>query len=163
MNKTLFLQNEQATLTLGKWLGRYLEINTIVLLWGDLGSGKTTLVKGIGQGLGIHESVDSPTFTLVNEYLGGRLPLYHVDLYRLEGEPVATHFVETYWDEAEYAPGIVAIEWPERRQDWPLDSLRVNLTYQLSSGRKAVLTPATPSQEKLLEGLTTDALLADEI
>ncbi|MEO1299369.1 MAG: tRNA (adenosine(37)-N6)-threonylcarbamoyltransferase complex ATPase subunit type 1 TsaE, partial [Cyanobacteria bacterium J06636_16] len=81
MTVSLVLPNEAMTRALGLWLGQHLEAGTVLLLQGDLGSGKTTLVKGIGQGLGIPEAIDSPTFALINEYPQGRIPLYHVDLY----------------------------------------------------------------------------------
>ena len=81
---TIFLSNHQQTQDFGCLLGEYLPPGTVILLSGNLGAGKTTLVQGIAKGLQICESVVSPTFTLVNEYLDGRLPLYHLDLYRLE-------------------------------------------------------------------------------
>lgn len=80
---TLQLPDAAATHALGVQLGRVLPAGTVLLLNGELGSGKTSLVQGLGVGLGVVETVDSPTFTLVNEYLSGRLPLYHMDLYRL--------------------------------------------------------------------------------
>jgi tRNA threonylcarbamoyladenosine biosynthesis protein TsaE len=98
-----------------------------LLLEGELGSGKTTLVQAIGVGLGISETVDSPTFTLVNEYLGGRLPLYHMDLYRLQPDAVAQLYPDVYWEGLEMEPGIVAIEWAERLPYQPADYLVIQL------------------------------------
>ena len=74
--------------------------DTILLLKGDLGAGKTTLVQGIGigGGLGITDAIVSPTFTLINEYPEGRLPLYHLDLYRLEPAEVRSLYLEKYWE-----------------------------------------------------------------
>ncbi|NER79013.1 MAG: tRNA (adenosine(37)-N6)-threonylcarbamoyltransferase complex ATPase subunit type 1 TsaE [Leptolyngbya sp. SIO1D8] len=151
------------TFALGVWLGQHLNAGTVLLLQGDLGSGKTTLVKGLGKGLGIHEEINSPTFTLVNEYPEGRLPLYHVDLYRLDAAETDNLFLETYWEGVEYPPGIVAIEWSEHLQHLPLKPLQVAIAHQQPIGRKVTLIPSTPAQETLLEALPLDAILVDEI
>ncbi len=134
------LREHQATEKLGYLLGKYLPANSIILLKGELGAGKTTLLQGIGKGLAIAESIVSPTFTLVNEYLAGRLPLYHLDLYRLSTEQVATIYPEIYWEGIEVEPGITAIEWSERLTDPPRDRLEITLTYDLKQGRQATLT-----------------------
>ncbi len=117
-----------ATLTFGIQLGKTLNAGTVVLLCGDLGSGKTSLVQGIGQGLGIQDAIDSPTFTLVNEYNNGRLPLYHLDLYRLEPSDVAALHPEIYWDGVEVEPGIMAIEWAEHLPYRPEQYLLLEIT-----------------------------------
>lgn len=161
MNSTcIHLPNGVATHALGRQLGQQLPVGAVLLLRGELGSGKTTLVQGLGQGLGLSESVTSPTFTLINEYTGGRLPLYHVDLYRLAGAEADALSLETYWEGIEVEPGIVAIEWAERLRFLPDDPLRIDLTYD-GEGRKATLTPVTQTQAHLLESL--HALLADEV
>lgn len=118
----------------------------MLCLQGDLGSGKTTLVQGLGIGLGITEAIDSPTFTLINEYVGGRLPLYHFDLYRLEPADVVTLAPEIYWEGIETEPGIVAIEWSERLPYHPDTYLHIQLQADDSAaqgdpGRMAILTP----------------------
>ncbi len=83
----------------------------VIALTGDLGAGKTHLVKGIARGLGYEGEVTSPTFTLLHEYLGGRLPLYHLDLYRIQGAQEAVRFgVEDYLP----SEGVTILEWPER-------------------------------------------------
>lgn len=136
---TLSLPTAEATLSLGMSLGQLLPAGSVVLLEGDLGSGKTTLIQGLGRGLGISESIDSPTFTLINEYMGGRLPLYHLDLYRLQsGEAAALH-PETYWEGVEASPGIVAIEWADRLQRPPSSYLKICLSYLSEAGRQANL------------------------
>lgn len=137
--QTLMLADETATRELGIQLGKTLPPGTVLLLEGDLGSGKTTLVQGIGVGLGIADSVDSPTFTLVNEYLEGRIPLYHLDLYRLSPAEVADLSLDTYWDGIEVEPGIVAIEWAERLPYKPTCYLLVQLTYDAIAGRHVTL------------------------
>lgn len=139
MAKTISLADAEATRSLGVLLGQCLPAGSVILLEGDLGSGKTTLVQGIGEGLGITESIVSPTFTLINEYTEGRLPLYHLDLYRLQPEEVAALHLETYWEGVEVPPGIVAIEWAERLQYKPPSYLRVCLSYQGDCDRRVDL------------------------
>lgn len=131
------LPNAQATQVLGQALGAQLSAGSVLLLKGDLGSGKTTLVQGLGKGLGIDE-IDSPTFTLINEYTKGRLPLYHIDLYRLSAAEADALYLETYWEGVEVEPGIVAIEWSERLSHLPPEPIELVLSY-LPQGRKAEL------------------------
>lgn len=84
----------------------------VIALTGDLGAGKTQLVKGIARGIGVTDRVHSPTFTLINEYGGGRLPLSHLDLYRLETrEQIVGAGLEEYFD---CPKGVVVVEWAER-------------------------------------------------
>ena len=131
----LDLPDTEATRKFGVALGRSLAAGTVILLQGDLGAGKTTLVQGIAEGLEIQDSVESPTFTLINEYLIGRMPLYHLDLYRLEPEEVEALHLESYWDGLERDLGIVAIEWAERLQYKPDNYLQICLSYQ-DNGRQ---------------------------
>lgn len=125
----IHLANAQATRLLGVHLGQTLIAGSTILLTGDLGAGKTCLVQGIGAGLGITEPIVSPTFTLINEYEGGRLSLYHLDLYRLQPEEVTGLNLANYWDDAEYPLGIVAIEWAERLPTMPPTYLKIALSY----------------------------------
>lgn len=131
----LFLPNAEATRKLGTIFGRELPAGSVILLAGELGAGKTTLVQGIAEGLGISGAIESPTFTLINEYLEGRIPLYHLDLYRLEPSEVQALNLELYWEGVETPLGIVAIEWSERLQEWPEHYLKVFLTHQDAEGR----------------------------
>jgi tRNA threonylcarbamoyladenosine biosynthesis protein TsaE len=124
------LPDAAATRQLGLYLGARLRSGSCLLLAGDLGAGKTSLIQGLGAGLGIGDSIDSPTFTLINEYLDGRLPLYHLDLYRLEPDEVAALYLENYWEAIEVDPGITAIEWPERLAYAPDCYLQVELKHQ---------------------------------
>ncbi|MEL6469960.1 MAG: tRNA (adenosine(37)-N6)-threonylcarbamoyltransferase complex ATPase subunit type 1 TsaE [Cyanobacteria bacterium J06623_4] len=126
-----------ATQALGKALGEQLPAGSVLLLRGDLGSGKTTLVQGLGLGLGVAD-IDSPTFTLINEYTRGRLPLYHIDLYRLSEAEADGLYLETYWEGVEVEPGIVAIEWSERLRHLPPEPIELLLSY-LPAGRRATL------------------------
>lgn len=138
---TIFLADAEATRSLGLSLGQSLPAGSVILLEGDLGAGKTTLVQGIGEGLGITDSIVSPTFTLINEYLEGRLPLYHLDLYRLEPEEVTALNLESYWEGVEFDLGIVAIEWAERLSYKPQRYLSICLNYSVDTGRQASLIP----------------------
>jgi tRNA threonylcarbamoyladenosine biosynthesis protein TsaE len=137
---TVALHDAAATHKLGVVLGQSLAAGSVILLAGDLGAGKTTLVQGIGEGLGITEAIASPTFTLINEYTEGRLPLYHLDLYRLQPPDVSALYLEQYWDGIEVEPGIMAIEWAERMPDLPETYLSIQLHYSADGGRQAQLT-----------------------
>lgn len=137
----IFLADTEATRSLGKILGQSLSPGSVILLEGDLGAGKTTLVQGIGEGLGMTDPIVSPTFTLINEYTQGRIPLYHLDLYRLQPEEVEALNLETYWEGLEMPLGVVAIEWAERLPYLPSNYLRLHLTYSTDVGRDAELLP----------------------
>ncbi|WP_035993097.1 tRNA (adenosine(37)-N6)-threonylcarbamoyltransferase complex ATPase subunit type 1 TsaE [Leptolyngbya sp. KIOST-1] len=156
------LPDAAATQRLGWRLGQLCSPGTVLLLAGDLGMGKTTLVQGIGLGLGIAEPISSPTFTLINEYLEGRLPLYHVDLYRLAPTQVDSLELEGYWDGSEAEPGILAIEWSERLVDYPASAIGLRLDTDPSGGRRATLT-AGDAHISLLKKVVGDGLLADEV
>ena len=135
----LFLPDVTATKKLGYLLAQHLPPGSVILLQGDLGAGKTSLVQGLGRGLGITEAIASPTFTLINEYTEVPIPLYHLDLYRLQKERVNTIYPETYWEGIEVVPGITAIEWSERLDDKPLNYLAIDLAYEAKKGRKVTL------------------------
>jgi len=135
----ILLADAETTRSLGVKLGESLPAGSVILLEGDLGAGKTTLVQGIGKGLGITEPIVSPTFTLINEYPEGRIPLYHLDLYRLQPEEIEALNLESYWEGMEFPLGIVAVEWAERLPYKPLNYLKLSLTYQPDFGRQAEL------------------------
>jgi tRNA threonylcarbamoyladenosine biosynthesis protein TsaE len=130
MNHHQLLADAAATHQFGRELSRQFAAGTVLLLMGELGSGKTSLVQGLAAGLGIRAAVTSPTFTIVNEYLQGSLPLYHLDLYRLTPAEVAALQVERYWDPWEVEPGIVAIEWPDRLSHQPERYWQIELAHQ---------------------------------
>ena len=111
---TFISHSPAETEALGERLGRAAQHGWVIGLTGDLGAGKTQLVKGLARGLGITARVHSPTFTLVNEYGGGRLKLFHLDLYRLEssGQILAAGLEEFLQPD-----GVAEIEWAERIYD----------------------------------------------
>jgi tRNA threonylcarbamoyladenosine biosynthesis protein TsaE len=140
---TFSLESPDQTQALGIYLGQTLNAGSILLLEGDLGSGKTTLVQGIGMGLGIKDAIASPTFALIHEYPEGRIPLYHFDLYRLSSSEVLELYPELYWQGIEVPLGIVAIEWPARLIEQPKDYLQIALTHR-EDARQARLFSPTP-------------------
>lgn len=134
------LVDANATHELGIDLGKSLTAGSVLLLTGELGSGKTTLVQGLAQGMKIVDSIVSPTFTIINEYFSGRLPLYHLDLYRLTSAEVDDLQLESYWLGLETELGIVAIEWAERLSHLPANYLQLELTYDRVDGRIAKIS-----------------------
>ncbi|MGC9503674.1 tRNA (adenosine(37)-N6)-threonylcarbamoyltransferase complex ATPase subunit type 1 TsaE [Baaleninema sp.] len=143
----LSFPDADATRRFGVQLGKYLPPLTTLLLEGDLGSGKTTLVQGIGEGLGIAEAIVSPTFTLINEYLEGRVPLYHFDLYRLHPDEIEELQPEVYWEGTEVRPGITAIEWSERLSYLPKAYVRIRLQHEDTALQVEVSAVGTVSDD----------------
>jgi tRNA threonylcarbamoyladenosine biosynthesis protein TsaE len=111
---TLRAASAPETRRIGARLAALLRSGDVVCLYGDLGAGKTTFVQGIAEGLGIAARVTSPTFTLVHEYPGGRVPLFHFDVYRLRG---AADLADIGFDEYLARGGIALIEWADRITD----------------------------------------------
>lgn len=104
----------EETEALGEMLAGRLEPGTVIAFTGDLGAGKTAFVRGLARGLGIAERVTSPTFTIVNEYEGGRLPLFHFDMYRLGS---ADELFDIGWEDYLARGGVCAVEWSENVSD----------------------------------------------
>lgn len=109
----LNVNSAQQMQDLGRVIAQTAQAHDLLLLNGDLGAGKTTLTQGIGRALGIKRPVKSPTFTIVREYPEARLPLYHMDFYRLEDDDLSSIDLNAYLAE----PGMVVIEWPEVVQE----------------------------------------------
>ncbi|MEB3358781.1 MAG: tRNA (adenosine(37)-N6)-threonylcarbamoyltransferase complex ATPase subunit type 1 TsaE [Synechococcales bacterium] len=157
------LPDAAATHQLGEILGRSLPAGSVLLLEGQLGSGKTTLVQGMGVGLGIADPIVSPTFTLVCEYLDGRIPLYHFDLYRLSPKDMAGLVPEIYWEGQEVPPGLVVIEWANRLggdfRGYPGAYLQIALHLPppdaAADSRRAVITPVGQGWEPVLSQLSS--------
>ena len=101
----MYTKNEEELQALGERLGHLLEKNDVLILTGELGAGKTTFTKGLAKGLQISQMIKSPTYTIVREY-EGRLPLYHLDVYRIEGDADSIDL-----DEFLFGGGVTAIEW----------------------------------------------------
>ena len=106
-------KSAEETVELGKRIGAFLLPNDVIALIGPLGAGKTTLIQGIAAGVGVKDYVTSPTFIIINEY-AGRLPFYHIDLYRLdEGLEIADLGIEEYFNRG----GVCVIEWAEKLKE----------------------------------------------
>ena len=134
---TITTHSEGETAAVGRDLAARLSAGSTILLFGDLGAGKTAFVRGLAEGLGIQpEAVSSPTFTIMQEYRGGRLPLFHVDLYRLN-DP---REVEELGLDEITADGVLTIEWAERLPEPPPDAIRVTLTHEGDTERRIGIT-----------------------
>ena len=112
------------TEAVGEALGRLLQPGTVLAYRGDLGAGKTAFTRGLARGLGCAEQVTSPTYTIVNEYLSGRLPLFHFDMYRLAG---ADDLVDIGWEDYLERGGVCAVEWSENVEDALEDAILVTI------------------------------------
>ena len=110
---TFYTESAEQTIGLGEKIGSFLRPGDVIALQGTLAAGKTTITKGIARTLGITEDITSPTFTLISVY-EGRLPLYHMDVYRLEG---SADFSDLGAEEMLYGNGICVIEWSEKIMD----------------------------------------------
>ena len=142
MNRTELTRSEEETHALARQLASTLEAGDVVLLSGNLGAGKTAFVRGLASGLGIDPGdVSSPTFTLIHEYRGGRLTLYHVDLYRLD--QTATN--DLGLEEMGVADGVLAIEWPERLSHSLPGAISVTMEIAGEQTRRITLEPAKPA------------------
>lgn len=146
MKKEIMTHSAAETKALGEKIGNKLDANTCILLSGELGSGKTTFTQGLAKGLGITRTVSSPTFTIMKAYQG-RLPLYHIDAYRLEGLHQDLGFEELMEDD-----GVTVIEWPDFMLDrLPEEYLRLDIVRISSSGRKFALCYNGAKYAKLME------------
>jgi tRNA threonylcarbamoyladenosine biosynthesis protein TsaE len=129
----LYANNLGETQAIATQLAQLVTTGTIILLEGDLGSGKTTFMQAFGRALGISATITSPTFTLIDEYTEGRLPLYHIDLYRLEPSQIPSLHLEEYWRGEDFPLGVVAIEWASRLPNVPPNYLKINLSVPMRS------------------------------
>lgn len=131
------LAAEEDTLALGRRLARRLKPGTVVCLYGELGAGKTTLVRGILRGLGFKGPVSSPTFALINEYRGLKPRVYHLDLYRVDAGDLENLALEEYFNDPKAA---CLVEWPDvARGLLPRDRIEVRLSHGPGQGRTARL------------------------
>lgn len=136
MNEEAITSSEEETTAIGERLGSTLRAGDVLLLYGDLGAGKTAFTRGLARGLGAAaDEVTSPTFTLVQEYRG-RLTLFHVDLYRLEEREVDDLGLE----ELILGDGVVAIEWAERWRGRPDDVIEVRFEHAGEDRRRVTIS-----------------------
>lgn len=141
--------SHEETTALGERIAALLHEGAIITLEGDLGAGKTTFTKGIGKGLGIKRAVNSPTFTIMKVYENGRLPLYHIDAYRLEGLHQDLGFEEYI-----YGEGVCVIEWAAFVEELlPKERLNIKLEYEEEGARRITLTPYGEKYDKIVEEL----------
>ncbi len=150
---TLVSHGLSETRRLGTLLGQLLEGDEVICLEGELGTGKTSLIQGIGQGQGIREPLTSPTFTLVNEYQGRQAPFYHVDLYRLETiEEMIAAGIDGYFHNG----GICVIEWAQKARDiLPAECLSITLKHVSEEERDILLQAKGPAYRQLVRRLKT--------
>ena len=144
---TLMMNDVKATQYFGYRLGSLINKRTVILLTGDLGAGKTTFTASLAKGLGVKEIVNSPTFTILKEYDSGRLPLYHFDAYRLEGNEQDLGFDEYIDDEA-----VSVIEWPMfMQEDLPDEYMQIEIKRIEDDKRQMQITCVGKEYEKLCQ------------
>jgi tRNA threonylcarbamoyladenosine biosynthesis protein TsaE len=123
--RILHIASEQETEQLGERIGQTAKPGTVIALIGDLGTGKTTLTKSIARGLGVTETVTSPTFNIIREYKSGRIPLYHFDVYRI-ADP--DEMFELGYEEYFYGDGVCVVEWADIIEDLlPEDAVVIHI------------------------------------
>lgn len=145
-----YSHNEDELMAYGYRLGQKLQAGDVLVLTGNLGAGKTTLTKGIAKGLDINQMIKSPTYTIVREY-EGRLPLYHLDVYRIGNDPDSIDL-----DDFLYGDGVSVIEWGELLEEDLLgDYLEVVITPS-EDGRQIELQTNGPRSEELAEAMACD-------
>ena len=140
--------SQEETMALGQRLGEQLFENSCVILEGDLGAGKTTLTKGIALGLGIDRVIKSPTYTLIREYRKGRLPLFHMDMYRIEESGGASEIgLEEYF----HREGVVMVEWANFiEEELPKNRLIISIEQTSLTTRTITLDAIGEEYEKWL-------------
>ncbi len=131
----MLLKNLEETIKFGHNFSLELKAKSIILLKGQIGAGKTSLVKGIAEGLQIKENITSPTFALSHHYHSGKLPLIHMDLYRLEKTSSAQELFLEEEEELEQNNGIMVIEWPEKIISLVDEYWLIEIKYSEGSGR----------------------------
>ena len=124
-------------MAIGSRISEKAQPGMVIAMSGGLGAGKTTLVKGIAEGLGICESVTSPSFTIINEYADGRIPLYHMDFYRISSSE-ELEFIGA--EELFYGDGLSVIEWKDNAEDIiPVNAVLINIEINEDNSRNVVL------------------------
>ena len=132
-----FITNSPAeTEAIGAALGKIIEPGTVIAYRGDLGAGKTAFTRGLARGLGCTEIVTSPTYTIVNEYLGGRIPLFHFDMYRLR---CSDDLFDIGWEDYLDRGGVCAVEWSENVDDAMEDAVCITIEKLGEDSRRITL------------------------
>lgn len=149
--KKVTLTSQEQTIALGEQVGKKLTAGDVLVLDGDLGAGKTTFTKGIAKGLDIPDVIKSPTFTIVREYHDGRLPLYHMDAYRLENGGAEDLGLEEYFD----SDGVSVVEWAEFvAEELPTNYLAIHFTRTNDDSKRILeFEPRGDHFTKLVEGI----------
>ena len=132
-----FTGSPEETEKLGVALAKQLQPGTVIAYRGDLGAGKTAFTRGLAKGLGAKDCVTSPTYTIVNEYLSGRLPLFHFDMYRLRS---AEDLFDIGWEDYLDRGGICAVEWSENVQEALEDAVIVAIEKTGEESRRITIT-----------------------
>ena len=135
----MFVENLKETLNLGEKLSQKLNPQSIVLLKGPIGAGKTSFVQGIARGLSISEDITSPTFALSHHYNSGKIPLIHLDLYRLEDSSSAKDVFFSEEEEALQSEAILVIEWPDLIEPLIKDFWKIEISYAKNYGRNYLI------------------------
>ncbi len=150
MEIVLHTNTEEETQQIAYVLGEIVQQKDVILLEGDLGAGKTTFTKGFAKGLGVKRTVNSPTFNIIKEYKG-RIPLYHMDVYRLEGSNEDLGFDEYFMGE-----GVCVVEWAHLISDYlPNEFLKIVITHK-ENGRMITLFPKGARYEFVCKELIKD-------
>ena len=131
----MFVEDLSKTLKLGEKLSHRLNPQSIVLLEGPIGAGKTSFVQGIAKGLSISEDITSPTFAISHHYNSGKIPLIHIDLYRLDNTSSAKDIFLSEEEEASQSQAILVIEWPELIEPLIENFWKVEISYAKNCGR----------------------------
>lgn len=148
MSAVLRTIGAEETKEFGRWFGAWVEVGDVLALYGELGTGKTVLVKGLSETLGVEENVESPTFTIVGEY-EGRIPLYHMDLFRLSS---LEEILRIGYEEYMYGDGVCAIEWAEKIQQLlPERRVDIRLFHVAEDERKIEVIPRSMALPSLPE------------
>ena len=134
---TVITKSPEQTELLGKKLAELLRPGDVIAYYGDLGAGKTAFTRGLAAGLGIREAVTSPTYTIVNEYLSGRMPLFHFDMYRLSSDE---ELFDIGWEDYLQRGGVCAVEWSENVDDALESPICVRIERTGDDSRKITIT-----------------------
>lgn len=131
----------EETEALGESLAKHLPAGTVLAYRGDLGAGKTAFTRGLARGLGCRDLVTSPTYTIVNEYLGGRLPLFHFDMYRLQS---SDDLWDIGWEDYLDRGGVCAVEWSENVEDAMAGAIAVTIEKLGDTTRRITIEGGEP-------------------